>query len=468
MKSNKFQAPTTVFLVGKDDQELVPSDNIVGSGSSLNIADGQLGVLSTDHSGTISFGKFIPAGTTSAQVSSVKVVQGTPNSSQTYKVNPFKNNDPAYVESHKILADRILSVSTQKYEPGMYNMYRIKTVTGIDTTDATYKMTLGFEGARKDITYGYNRDVISATVTTPTVAATNTNDYVLQNLALDLNRYSQVTSFASPANFSGNKQFIVLGLNIGGSTGTVIGTMNAGDTFNYAQYTVNGSTITATYTADLQFINSLHNAIAEDATLSTARIVNLGSVTPGSAATINALLVVAFDEDEALAFDDVKYLKIRLSNVGISGDGIAYSGLEVSPPFEGLNTERQVYLNYKDRAGLQIMTAQNHVVGGEYFISPPNYLDRTAEGYTVTRIVHYGETENLNNTSRFPMETVILLTASVTAPTADADTGFTVTTDDSATVSDLNATLGAWLSDADGRYNNIEYKGEATKSTPFV
>ncbi len=468
MKSNKFQAPTTVFLVGKDDQVLVPSDNIVTSGSSLNLADGQLGVLSTDHSGTVSFGKFIPAGTTSAQVASVKVVQGTPNSSQTYKVNPFKNNDPAYVESHKILADRILSVSTQKYEPGMYNMYRIKTVTGVDTTDATYKMTLGFEGARKDITYGYNRDVISATVTTPTVAATNTNDYVLQNLALDLNRFSQVTANASPANFSGNKQFIVLGLNIGGGSGTVIGTMNAGDTFNYAQYTVNGSTVTATYTADVQFINSLHNAIAEDATLSTARILNLGSVTPGSAATINALLVVAFDEDEALAFDDVKYLKIRLSGCGISGTGVTYTGGEVSAPFEGANTERQVYLNYKDRAALQIMTAQNHVVGGEYFITPPNYLDRTVDGYTVTRIVHYGETENLNNTSRFPMETVILLAASIEDKTEDADTGFTVSTDDSTTVTSLNATLGAWLSDADDRYNNIEYKGEATKSTPFV
>lgn len=468
MKSNKFQAPTTVFLVGKDDQTLPVSGDIVSSGSSLNLADGQLGVMSTDHSGTVAFGKFIPSGTTSAQVASVKVVQGTPNSSQTYKVNPFKNNDPAVVESHNILADKVISVSTQKYEPGMYNMYRIKSVTGIDTTDATYKMTLNMEGARKDITYGYNRDVISATVTTPATAATNTNDYVLQKLALDLNRFSQVTSNASPANFSGNKQFIVFGLNTTGTPGTVIGTMNAGDTVSYAQYTVNGSTITATYTADLQFINSLHNAIGEDAALATASIVNLGSVTPGSAATVNALLVVTFDEDEALAFDDVKYLKIRLSGCGISGDGITYTGGEVAPPFEGANTERQVYLNYKDRAALQIMNAQNHVVHGEYFITPPNYLDRTVEGYTVTRIVHYGETENLNNTSRFPMETVILLAASVTAPTANANTGFTVATDDSTTVTALNAKLGAWLSDADDRYNNIEYKGEATKSTPFV
>lgn len=468
MKSNKFQAPTTVFLVGKDDQEVKPSGDMEQAGSSVNIADGQLGVMSTDHSGTVTFGKFIPAGTTSAQVGSVKVVQGTPNSSQTYKVNPFKNNDPAYVQSHKILADRIVSVSTETYQPGMYNMFRIKTLTGVVTTDTTYKMTLNFEGARKDITHGYSRDVISETVTTPATAATNTNDYVLQNLALGLNRYSQVTANASPANFAGIKQFVVFGVKIGGSTGTTIGTINAGDTFDYAQYTVNGSTITATYTADIQFVNSLHTAIAEDAALSTARIVNLGSVTPGSAATIDALLVVAFDEDEANAFDDVKYLKIRISNAGISGDGIAYNGGEVSPAFEGVNTERQVYLNYMDRAALQIMNAQNHVVHGEYFITPPNYLDRTVDGYTATRIVHYGETENLNNTSRFPMETVILLAANITNPTATADTGFTVATDDSTTVSDLNATLGAWLSDADDRFNNIEYKGAATKSTPFV
>lgn len=472
MKSNKYQAPVDVWLVGKDDQEIPPSGDMVGSGTALNLADGQLGVISTDHEGTVAYGRFIPAGTTGVQVDSIKVVQGTPNSSATYRANAFSNNDKAYVQSHKLLAGKILSVATKKYEVDAYNMFRIKTLTSV-AVDTTYKATLNFGGARKDITYNFNGDVVSATVTTPTVAPTNINDYVLQELALKLNRESLVTAQAAPSYFSGNKQFVVFGVNIGGSTGTVIGTLTAGTTFNFAQYTVDGSTVTATYTADTTFINSLNKAIAEDAALSTARIVTLGSVASGTAATINALLVVALDEEELQAFDDVRQLKIRITGAGISGQSaagvpIAYVGGEVSPPFEGANNSRQVVLNYRSRAGLQTFSPQNHPVNGEYYIVAPEYVFRTAEGYTVTKIVHFGNTENLTNVSVSPMETTIVLEASITNPSADADTGYTTATDDSATVSDLNATLGAWLSSVDDAYNNIEYKGDASKSTPFV
>ena len=63
---------------------------------------------------------------------------------------------------------------------------------------------------------------------------------------------------------------------------------------------------------------------------------------------------------------------------------------------------------------------------------------------------------------------VIVLDASITNPTASANTGYTITTTDTITVSHLNNILGAWLSDADTNVANIDYKGNATKATPFV
>lgn len=466
-RTNKFQASMVKYLVGSGNQVLPSGGALVGTGTSMNIADGQLGVISADHSGTVSYGRFIPASTTTANVNAIKIVQGTPNSNKTYNVNPFNVGDKAYVESGVIKADKVLSVATRKYAPGRYAMYLIKTLAG-SAVSTQYKMNLTLESVRSDITNNMNRENFSATVETAATAPTNQNDYILQTLALSLNRQSAIVAQASPLNFAGNKPFMVLGLNIGGGSGTVVGTLTAGTSFNFAQYTVGGSTITASYTADTQFINALHTAIDNDATLSTARIVTLGSVTPGSAATFNAMLVVALDDAEALAYDDVFEFKNRIQSIGISGGALTYVGEEVSEPFEGANTGRQVYLRYKNRADLQIFTMQNHPVHGEYFIQATNYLSRTAEGYTTTDIDFTDVVDTLNSDTKHPQKAVIVLPAAITNPTGDADTGYTVATTPTTTVSHLNNILGAWLSDADTNVKNIEYKGDATKATPFV
>lgn len=466
MRKSNFQAPVERWLVGDGNQVLPSGGSIVGSGTSLNIADDQLGVISATHSGTVAYGTFIPQSTTAVDVDKIKVVQGTPNSSKTYNVNPFGVGDKAYVESHTLEAGKILSVSTVRYTPASYNIFRIKSLSGT-AASTRYKMSLTMESVKGDIVNNMNRENLTAVVTTPS-SATSLSDYVLQELALNLNKQSAIVAQASPTNFAGNKPFVILGVNIGGSSGTVIGTLKEGDSFNFAQYTVGATTYTASYTADKAFIAGLNKAITADSSLSTARIVTLGSVASGSATTVNALLVVAFDEQTALAFDDIQESKVKIQACGINGTGLTYTGGEVAEAFEGYNTGRQVYLRYKKRADLQIFTMQNHPVHGEYWIQPTNYLSELEEGYTVTVIDHYDDVENLNNTSNHPKKTVIVLTASITNPTANADTGYTTATDDSTTVSHLNLTLGAWLSNASDNFKKIEYLGAASKAAPFV
>ena len=464
--------PVQVFLIGSGNQALVASGNLDTAGNSLNIANSQFGVLSQDHAGTISQDNFITAGTTATQVAAIQVVQGTPNSSQINKVNPFGVNDKAVVRSHTIERDKIRSVSTLKYAPASYSTRVIRALSGV-ANDTRYKAVIGLEGVRTDLVFGMNRDNITAVQNTPATAPTNVNDYLLQNLALSFNRSSEVVGAASPGVFSaGNRPFFVFGLKVAGGAGTAIGTMTSSTAaFNVAKYTTaSGSTVQVTYTPNQTFINTLTQVLAQDVALASATIENLGNVTPGSAATVDALLVVGFDEGQALAFDNIKETKVRVANFGISGGvagALTYTTEEVCEAFEGRNSGRQLLLSYKDRAALQVFNMQNHVIGSEYFIEAPNYIDED-KNYTVTVIEHYGTESTLNNTAQFPKQTVIALEAAISNPTATAATGYTVATSDSTTVTGLNNTLGAWLSDADDKYTNIAYLGSASKSTPFV
>jgi hypothetical protein len=331
----------------------------------------------------------------------------------------------------------------------------------------------GLEGVRTDLVFGMNRDNITLVQDTPAATPTNINDYLLQNLALKANRSSNVVGSAAPGVFSaGNRPFFVFGIKVAGGSGTAIGTMTKNTAaFNVAKYTTStGSTVQVTYTPTETFINTLHEVLTQDSALSAATIQNLGNVTPGSAATVDGLLIMAFDESQALAFDNIKETKARIYSCGISGGvlgALTYTTEEVSEAFEGRNTGRQLMLAYKDRAALQIFNMQNHVIGSEYFIQVPNYLDES-KNYTVTVIEHYGTEDTLNNQSQFAKKTIIALEADIDTDTETAATGYTTVTLDTTTVSDLNDTLGAWLSDADDKYSNILYLGSATKSTPFV
>ncbi len=471
MRNKTNMLPMEVILVGTGDQE-VPSGVLVAAGNALNIADGQLAVMSEEHGGTVAHGELIVAGTTSTQVSRVSVIQGTPNSTQINKVSAFGNNHKAFVKSQVIERDKVRSVATTLYAVPTYSARVARGLSGV-VVDTRYKMQIGLEGVRTDLVFNVNRDNTTVVQDTPAAAPTNINDYLLQNMALKANRSSQVVGEAVPGVFSaGNKPFFVFGLKVAGGAGTAIGTMTKNTAaFNVAKYTMpNGTTVQVTFTPDETFISTLHEVLTQDSALASATIENLGNVTPGSAATVDAILVVSFDEDQALAFDNIKANKTRVYSFGISGGeagALTYTTEEVSEAFEGRNTGRQLLLRYKDRAGLQVFNMQNHVIGSEYFIEAPNYIDED-KNYTITVIEHYDTEDTLNNQSQFVKQTVIALEASVTAPTADAATGYTTATDDTATVTDLNATLGAWLSDADDKYSDIRYLGAATKASPFV
>src|SRR6056297_4213100 len=107
-------ASKEIILVGSGDQALA-SGALAGDSTSLNIADGQLGVLSWDFDGTVALGTFITAGVTAANVQAVKVLQGTPKSNAIHTVEPWEVSDQGFVESGIIHRSNIRSVATAPY-----------------------------------------------------------------------------------------------------------------------------------------------------------------------------------------------------------------------------------------------------------------------------------------------------------------------------------------------------------------
>jgi hypothetical protein len=463
-RTNRSQAPMETFLVGKSNQALVVSGDLVTAGTSLNIADGQLGVLSADPNGTVKPGKFIPAATTAANVKAIEIIQGTPNSSQTTEVNAFGIGHKAYVRSGVIAKDKIRSVSTLVYQHPRYSIWYLSGVSAL-AANTSYYATITLEGERIDTTHGMNREVIRQSVKTPATLPTDAADFVLQNLALKINQSSK---FVNPnTNYAGNKPIVAFGVKSSGGSGTTIGTLTKNTAaFNFAKYTVGGSAIQSTFKTDLDLINSLKTAIGSVSGLSTATIENLGNVAPGSASTVDGLLIIAFREKEIAAFDDVKELSIR-ADVNFGAElGVAqptYTLSHVCTPSEGVNTGRQVYLRYADRAEQQIFTLQNWPINGKPYPVPENYLSKTGK-YTVTIIEYYDNDNVISGEHEFVKTAVICLPAAISDETVSASTGLTIATSDTATVTALNNTLSAWIAGS----ANVQYLGSAVSGTIFV
>lgn len=472
-RTNRTQIPQTSILVGDGNQSLVAS-GAPTVGNAMNIANLQLGVLSADPSGTVAAGRYIPAGTTAANVRSIQVAQGTPFSATPQLASPFGHTHKPIVKSVALRAGFIRSVATYKYELPRYDLVYITGLSGL-AVSTRYTLNVTIEGRRTDISHGHNREVLSVTVETPAVAPTNIADWVLQNIILEYNRlYSRNVADQGQQIFNGSVPTIALGIKTSGGSGTTIGTLTRNTAaFNVSRYTVGGSTVQHTYAPDVTMINSLHTAIGEVAGLSTATIENVGAVTPGSAATIDGALLVLFHEPLLAVYDDVASVTGRL-RVGFGlnevGEGTppTFTQTRVADAFNGANTGRLARLYYEQRSRQRVFSLQNYVQNNEYPLLPPSYLDDD-NNYTLTIIDHYDTGDvalgaNTENTA----QTVIALTASVADLDQDADTGFTVATDDSTTVSSLNATLGAWLASAANAFHPIEYKGQATSGTPFV
>lgn len=226
-RSEMYQAPMIDYFVADDNQSLVASGAVIGSGTAMNIADKQLGVESADPNGAIKPGNFITAGTTAANVNAIRILQGTPYSSNLGLVNAFGHTHKAAVKSGAIAAGKIFSVSTLKFQLPRYDVHYITGFSGI-AASTRYNLKVTLEGERIDQVFNMNRLVVSSTVTTPS-SATDLTDYLVQNLVNDLNKSSVLAGTGSSPALVGNKPFVAFAVKAANSlaTGTSALTSNA-------------------------------------------------------------------------------------------------------------------------------------------------------------------------------------------------------------------------------------------------
>lgn len=455
------------------NQALVATGNIVGSGNFVNIANQQFGVISTDHNSTTQpYGDFLAAGNTATQVRSIRFVQGTPNSANTTNVNAFGVGHKAYVQSGNIRRDKIRSVSCVKAKLPIQSTQYFKTFQA--PTDLTvYKAWVELRSVRNDRDFSNSNDEVHPySFETPAYSAiasiTNPLSHMLQNLIHQANLDSRLVSPNTPFHASAAKNFVIFGLNISGAgSGVAINTLASGTTITFM--TING--VAQTVVADTTLINTLTNAISggllNTATIENVNISNAG--TAGATSVVNAFLVVALPEREAVAFDNIMQVMPKVDvrlGAGFSDMAPTYSKTVTSRAFEGVGLSRQLRIEFDANARLAEFSQQNHP-WTDYFPQAPSYVDVADSLYTVGRIEYYDEEETMTTNPMSPKMCTIIYPATISNPSATAGTAYTIAALTANPLATLNTILGAWL-DTAVAFSGHELKGESTTGANFV
>lgn len=463
LRNNRHaQAPRTHVLVGTGNQAVKTSGDLNTTGNTVNIANGQLGFLSTGHDSSIGANVFITAGTLTNATPEAAIVQGTVNSGNLSAVNGMGASAKAYESSTPIYADEVIRVRTDLYKVPQLSMQFLDSFKTVEVGEE-YKAYVNLESRLRDIEYTKTkRDQRAvASVAKDNATAARNLDYVLQDLAVKLNTQSEICG--------GTRPFMVLGIDTGGdSSGTALGSIAAGDVLPIA--TIGG--VTYSYTATQEFVASLTAAIADTAALSTDELVTVNLANAGADAVTNqidALLVVGLNEQEAVAYDDNFEYKVKAT---FAGDLLADSVTDLGATFVSRAIEDQLSGKMLKRYWEKEVSP---FVFDLTYVSHPYNIDSNSLGlnpfdsslnYTRTIIEYFSITPE--NGERVAQAVEVYLPCAVSNPTAIASTGYTVATTATTTITQLNASIGAWLGDASDKYNKIQYQGSATKAAPFA
>ena len=144
-----------VFLVASGNQALASGSLYPASGTALGIADGQLGLIAADDSGTVAKNAFLTAGQTIANAPRVKLVQGTPNSADIsgLSANTSVFQDRPVVESRVIDSAHSIAITGRVANVGSRSAWLVGSATAANAITVVdnfeYELKLTFDGRRK-------------------------------------------------------------------------------------------------------------------------------------------------------------------------------------------------------------------------------------------------------------------------------------------------------------------------------
>lgn len=481
-KTNKL--PMEAILVVKGDQ-VIPSGNFATATTALNLASGQLGALSMDPNSAVrTYGEYLRSGDDSTEVQAIKLVQGTPASSATQNADIWEAGDKGYVESGIIRKGNIRSVMVKKARFATLGAQAITTFP-TPANDGEYNAFLKLNSVRYRKEYGITNDnslyasVPAVNFTTASIA--QPLDYVLQHLAVTFNSQSKMVTTGTR---KGNKNFVVLGLKVGGGSGQALGTITP--TTNISFQTLNG--VTQVLPSSVELCQALASLVQDSTLTNTSTIEILNSSTSGAAATVDALIVVGLPHTLAAYYDNVEQDMVTPS-LSLGGDFISTASdpvVTVCPASEGTGHSRK-WDNYNRwRNQLNVHTKQIQPQD-DWFSEGKSYIDLAKAFYT-SYIVEYFDTEStLTLTINDPKKVTLLFRcepdSSFTVNVAnivtrigagstpvpfftsnDAGTG----TVSAVTVAGVEAVISAWLEHARTTGTNFKVGGDAVAAGTYL
>ncbi len=434
-RTNKLHTET--IFVPTTNQAVKATGNI-GSGATtaMNIASGQLGIISVDHdSATRAYGDFLQAGDVAGDVAAVKIVMGNSVSANTQNVNPFlPQKSRPFLESPIIHKDNVRSFSARL---SALPTYDAKVFTGFTTPEdlTLYKMYAEMRSRRNDRDYGQNVDTVPVTYTTPdytnTASITQPVAHLLQQVAHKFNLNSKAVSTSPNWQNKGQKPAVALAVDVSGGSGVALGTIDCGTSISVMTTTVNGVTSTSTIVADQTMVETVRQLIANTTltAASTVEVINITTAGQASTPAVDALIVMGLDNELAHAYDDIYSTKVRVDvELGEAFQLQSITEAKGSDAFDGYGKGRQWRIQYDARAfgqkSLYDLTGHKDTT---LDISLEN-LDETKE-YTAYVLDVYDTEETLTTQGLSQKRIVILLESSCTC----AEAGDWVTFDLSST-----------------------------------
>lgn len=482
-RDNRKHVPE--LLVGYTNTALVSSGALVGAGTALGITNGALGLISWDFGGSEPVGDFMQAGD-AATVEAVKLIQGTPLSATINKVRPWETADPAYVASDILSRRQIRSFTATSFKAARLGAHAFSGF-GTPQDEELYKAYAFLYSPRMDRDFGNNDNVVAATYTTPNYTALGTVDpldHLLQNLAVKFNAYSKLVATSNPSYRTGNKDFIVFGVNLAGRSGTAIGTIVCGDSIDVMTdsgsiYGTSTSPVTTSIVADAALIRALAGVVAGSVAnvVAASTIEVLDLTTAGDAAKVDALIFVSLEEDTAAYFDDIAQVIPRIE-VGLAPifevDGTILQDLIAPEDVVGSGRLLKILEDNQARIYRHTMQKQPYL---EYFSEGFTYVDPT-KNYNMYIVDYFEYEPTLTTVEHYPKQLVIIVpvlenictagddVADVAAYTTAADF-YDTTGVSAATIASLESIFGAWLKSAN-TVSPFTLHGNATSSVYFA
>lgn len=400
-KTNKL--PMIQILTATGDQAL-PTGNFSTATTALNLANGQLGVMSFDANSSVrALGTYLQAGDDSAEVQAIKIVQGTPASSNTQLADIWEVGDQSHLESATIRRNMVRSVYVKKAK---FATLGAQAITAFPTPvdNGVYNAYLELNSVRMEKTYGLansNSLFSSAPVVADFTTITADTDYVLQHIVANFNSQSKAVTSGTR---QGNQPFVVFGVNLAGGAGQALGTITPATQITFQ--TIGG--VNQILSSSVELCQALGNLV-NGSTLTAASTIEVVDITTaGAAAKVDSLIVVGLPETLAAYYDNVEQQMVK-PQINMGGSFI--TGVDpvvvTCHAEEGTGHTRKWKLWSDARYQLNVHTKQNQPKD-DWFSEGVSYIDLAKAFYSSYIIEFYDTESTLTFDVQSPKKTVLL------------------------------------------------------------